>query len=137
MASSAGVASKPGTAVTIREVTRTFPGSVRALGGISLDVPPGQFIALLGPSGCGKSTLLRLIAGLDHPTTGSIDVSGREPVRMAFVFQDAHLLPWRNVLDNVALPLELRQVESHERIEAARATLDQVGLSDAIGRYPA
>src|SRR5437667_218778 len=73
MPSSADVAIKSGAAVTIRDVTRTFGGKIQALGGISLDVPPGQFIALLGPSGCGKSTLLRLIAGLDEITRQRLD----------------------------------------------------------------
>ena len=99
------------------------------LDGIDLEIASGSFVALLGPSGCGKSTLLRLISGLELPTAGDIAVMGRS-VRaqgaaagrarhgdLAFVFQDAHLLPWRNVLDNVALPLELRGVG---RAEARR-----------------
>src|SRR5207248_2499769 len=83
----------------------------------------------------GKSTLLRMIAGLDHPTGGTI--AGVEPAGIAFVFQDAHLLPWRNVLCNVALPLELRGVSKTDRNERAMRAIDQVGLTDAIRRYPA
>lgn len=102
---------------------------------MDLNVPGGEFLAMIGPSGCGKSTLLRIIAGLDHPTAGSI--SGVDPTAIAFVFQDAHLLPWRNVLRNVALPLELRGVDKPTRIERAMAAIEQVGLADAIRRYPA
>ncbi len=112
-----------------------------ALVDLDLDVEPGEFVALLGPSGCGKSTLLRLVAGLDAPTAGAALVDGapalerRAPV--GFVFQDAHLMPWRTVLDNAALPLELAGVPRAERREAARAVLVDVGLEDATSRLPA
>jgi NitT/TauT family transport system ATP-binding protein len=122
---------------------------VAAVQSLSLDIPPGQFIALLGPSGCGKSTLLRMIAGLDEPTEGRVDFgpkpaegstlhysSGRGDSRIAYVFQDAHLIPWRTVLRNVELPLELLDQSRHDRREASLAALAQVGLVDAISRYP-
>ena len=127
-------------AVGVRDATRTFPGGVAALGPISLDVPAGQFIALLGPSGCGKTTLLRMIAGLDRPTTGSVACdAAADPTHagIGYVFQDAHLLPWRSALRNVALPLELRGVPKAERVAAAREALRNVGLTDAADRYPA
>jgi NitT/TauT family transport system ATP-binding protein len=131
----------PATAVPIRieRVSRTFDGGITAVDNLSLDIPAGEFIALLGPSGCGKSTLLRLIAGLDQPTAGSIQIGDGTTHRkaIAFVFQDAHLLPWRNVLRNVALPLELMGVARANRLAAAHEALEQVGLSDAIRRYPA
>jgi NitT/TauT family transport system ATP-binding protein len=136
MQTTAAIGSSSRVGVAIQEVKRTFPGGVQALGGISLEIPHGQFIAIIGPSGCGKSTLLRLIAGLDSPTSGRIEIDKRQ-LPAAFVFQDAHLLPWRNVLHNVALPLELRHVPADERLDAARAVLAQVGLSDALERYPA
>jgi NitT/TauT family transport system ATP-binding protein len=113
---------------------RTFPGGVVAVDHVDLDVAPGEFVALLGPSGCGKSTLLRLVAGLDRPDAGSVEVSGGG---VAFVFQDAHLLPWRTVLQNVALPLELAGAASASRLAAARAAIEDVGLGDAIDRRPA
>src|SRR4051794_34590447 len=109
-----------GVGVKISDVRRTFPGGVTAIERMNLDFPAGQFVALLGPSGCGKSTLLRIIAGLDRPDAGSIQV---ERASIAYVFQDAHLLPWRNVLKNVALPLELQGVAKHDRLDAARDAL--------------
>jgi NitT/TauT family transport system ATP-binding protein len=134
----------PAARIAIRGVSRTFPGGVEAIRNLDLNVAAGEFVAILGPSGCGKSTLLRIIAGLDRPTAGEIwyhdtayERFGEHLPRTAFVFQDAHLLPWRTVLRNVALPLELWK-KSGEHCEArARAAIEQVGLSDAIDRYPA
>ncbi|WP_437293435.1 ABC transporter ATP-binding protein [Sorangium sp. So ce426] len=120
------------------------PGVV-AIDGIDLDIAPGAFVALLGPSGCGKSTLLRLVAGLDRADAGAAVVEAEEApggaggarAPLAYVFQDAHLLPWRSVLENAALPLELAGAPLDERRAAARAALLQVGLADAGARYPA
>jgi NitT/TauT family transport system ATP-binding protein len=123
-----------GIGVELRGVRRTFPGPVPAVDGIDLRIDPGEFVAILGPSGCGKSTLLRMIAGLDKPDSGSIQGPTQA---IAYVFQDAHLLPWRNVLRNVELPLELGGMGSALRRDAAMAALQQVGLSEAVKRYPA
>ena len=115
---------------------------VDVLAGIDLDVPASQFVALLGPSGCGKSTLLRLVAGLDAPDGGSLVVDGRPlrrsepPAAVAFVFQEAHLLPWRTLLRNVLLPLELRGMPRAESRDRALHMLEEVGLTDARERYP-
>jgi NitT/TauT family transport system ATP-binding protein len=128
-----------GISVSVRDVRRVFENSVVALDGLSLDISPGEFVAILGPSGCGKSTLLRLIAGLDRPQGGSIVVQGPTAAArsgIAYVFQDAHLLPWRSVIQNVALPLELMHVDRFARLEASRRAIDAVGLSDAADRYP-
>jgi NitT/TauT family transport system ATP-binding protein len=130
-------------AIQVRDVRRVFEGGVVALDGLSLDIRAGEFVAILGPSGCGKSTLLRIIAGLDQPQAGEVqlqneDGSSRELRRgdVAYVFQDAHLLPWRNVLDNVALPLELMGVDRHKRREQSLVAIERVGLGEAAGRYP-
>jgi NitT/TauT family transport system ATP-binding protein len=103
---------------------------------MSLDIPAGEFLAILGPSGCGKSTLLRMIARLIEPDGGAIHTEPTQP-RIAYVFQDAHLLPWRTVLDNAALPLELLGTDRATRHNAARKVLAQVGLSGTEQRYPA
>jgi NitT/TauT family transport system ATP-binding protein len=125
-------------AIALEGVHRTFRseagGEVPALAGVDLAVAAGDFVALLGPSGCGKSTLLRLVAGLDRPERGTVRA---DAVRVGMVFQDAHLLPWRDVLANVALPLELLGVAAAERRDRAQAAIERVGLGDAARRYPA
>lgn len=125
-------------AIALDGVRKVFQPDVVAVDDLDLEVPEGQFLALLGPSGCGKSTLLRIIAGLDTPTRGSVSIGGNTARHeLAYVFQDAHLLPWRTVLHNVALPLELRGTARTDRLDAARDAIDQVGLGDAADRYPA
>jgi NitT/TauT family transport system ATP-binding protein len=126
-------------AITLRDVRRTFPGGVVAIDGVDLTVAAGELVAILGPSGCGKSTLLRLVAGLDTAQGGEVLVRGGTPgrARVAYVFQDAHLLPWRSVQRNVELPLELAGVRRRTRAEAASRQLAQVGLAEAVDRFPA
>ena len=118
----------------IAALHKVFDNGVVAIENLSLEIQTGEFVAILGPSGCGKSTLLRIIAGLDRPSSGKIEIGTG---KIAYVFQDAHLLPWRNVLRNTALPLELMGTGRNERIAAAREALEQVGLADAFERYPA
>src|SRR5262249_55303824 len=118
--------------IQLRNVSRVFDGGVEAVRAMDLDIAAGEFLAMIGPGGCGKSTLLRMIAGLDRPTAGTI--AGVDPGRIAFVFQDAHLLPWRRVLRNVSLPMELRGHARGHCLERAMAAIEQVGLSDAINR---
>ena len=133
-------------AVDIRGVRRRFriprglfgaEETVLALDGIDLSIEEGSFVALIGPSGCGKSTLLRIVAGLDTPDEGTVEVAARARGEVAYVFQDAHLLPWRSVAANVALPLELRGVPREERDARVLQALREVELSDAASRYPA
>jgi NitT/TauT family transport system ATP-binding protein len=132
-----------GVVVQLEQVRRVFNSRHVVIAGMDLRIDSGEFLAVLGPSGCGKSTLLRMIARLDAPDSGSIRIdpneleTNKDRFQTAFVFQDANLLPWRNVLDNAALPLELMGEAKAKREEKARAVLDQVGLSDALDRYPA
>jgi NitT/TauT family transport system ATP-binding protein len=126
----------PGVVLRLERVRRVFQNNLVAIEGMDLCIDRGEFLAILGPSGCGKSTLLRMIARLAEPDGGRI-IAEPERFRTAFVFQDAHLLPWRNVLDNAALPLELMGVRREERYQKARALLQQIGLGDAEERYPA
>lgn len=105
---------------------------------LDLEVERGEFVTVLGPSGCGKSTLLRLIAGLQPLTSGRLDVGEPgEPPQLGFVFQDPTLLPWRTVLDNIRLPLELQRQPLEQQLQAARQSLQLIGLSedDAL-KYP-
>src|SRR3954471_23102893 len=99
--------------IVVDHVGKTYTNGTIALDDISFDVHEGQFVSLVGPSGCGKSTLLRMIAGLGPITSGRILVEDlpprqarQEKADTAFVFQDATLMPWRNVVGNVELPLE-------------------------------
>jgi NitT/TauT family transport system ATP-binding protein len=122
-----------GVNIKVMGLGRVFE-NVAAIDKLDLCFAAGEFAAILGPSGCGKSTLLRIIAGLDKPTEGGVEI--QPAAKIAYVFQDAHLLPWRNVLKNVALPLELMGTGAAERTRAAQAALEQVGLADALERYP-
>lgn len=128
-------ATSAGVSLNLTGVGRAFDSLV-VIENLDLRVEAGEFLAVLGPSGCGKSTLLRMIAGLIEPTSGQIAADPAQH-QTAFVFQDAHLLPWRTVLDNAALPLELMGAGREQRYAKARAVLAQVGLSEAEDRYPA
>ena len=130
---------KAETAVSARGISKNY-GSVEALKNLSLEFPKGQLTSLLGPSGCGKTTLLKIIAGLLEPTSGEIEVNGKAvtgpgPDR-AFVFQDFALLPWANVLRNVAFGLELRGVDKSEREDIAARYIGEVGLSGFEKSFP-
>ncbi|HEY9378753.1 MAG TPA: ABC transporter ATP-binding protein [Jiangellaceae bacterium] len=125
-----------GTGVRVQGIVKTFgrgPGHTVALGGLDLDVPVGQFICLLGRSGCGKSTLLNLLAGLDEPTAGSVDVGGR---RVAMMFQDATLFPWLTAGGNIALALKLADVPKTERSSRVAELLELVHLGGLEHKRP-
>ncbi len=129
--------------IRISTVHRTFRVEGRdipALNAVSLECAPGSFTALIGPSGCGKSTLLRIIAGLERPDLGDVSIGGTSPLEkcragaLGVAFQDAALLPWRNVRDNIALPLEVlgRGVREHaSRIDQLIALVGLQGFEDA------
>ena len=122
-------------AVTLRGVSKRHgsgDAAVLALDGVSLSVEQGEFLCLVGASGCGKTTLLSLVAGLDQPTTGTIDVHGRT----ALMFQEAALLPWRSAVKNVELALQLRRVPRRERRDRAMELLSLVHLADFADKAP-
>ncbi len=122
--------------ISLAQVDKNFPGTGEVVKPLTLDIPKGQFISFLGPSGCGKSTLLRIIAGLEKPSHGNMTVE--KDTRISFVFQEPQLLPWRTVLENVRLPLELQPEESKgdDRDEASRQALIRVGLGEALSKMP-
>lgn len=111
-----------------------------ALGPVSLDIPPGQFVCLVGPSGCGKSTLIKVMAGLQAPTAGGAflhDVPINKPSpKVGLMFQDATLMPWRTVRDNVGLPLELAGMARAARDGVVDSMLDMLELTDFANNYP-
>lgn len=125
-----------GHAVDLRGVSKVFgrgTDAVTALAGVDLQVRPGEFVVLLGASGCGKTTLLNLVAGLDLPTGGSVDVSGGRP---AVMFQEPALLPWLDAGRNVELPLRLSGVGRTARRARAAELLDLVRLGDQARKRP-
>jgi NitT/TauT family transport system ATP-binding protein len=126
--------------VEVKNVGKTYENGVEALRDVNLTFPKGQLSTLLGPSGCGKTTLLKIIAGLIPRNAGEVWVKGKKvdapgPER-AFVFQDFALLPWADVLRNVAFGLELRGVPRPEREEVARKYIAEVGLMGFEHRPP-
>jgi sulfonate transport system ATP-binding protein len=129
--------SSDGSSVSLRGITKVF-GRQIVLRGIDLDVPPGQFVAIVGRSGCGKSTLLRLLAGLDQPAAGRISIDGatngwRDHVRL--MFQEPRLLPWQRVAANVEVGLSHAPTGADRR-RLAIDTLAQVGLDDRADEWP-
>jgi len=126
--------------VTISDLSKRYGSNPPVLQQINLAIEKGEFISLIGPSGCGKSTLLKLISGLTSASSGSILVDGMTPVNarktVSYIFQDATLLPWRNVTRNVGLGLELEHVSREARKAKVQSLLELVGLSHVAQAYP-
>jgi NitT/TauT family transport system ATP-binding protein len=118
----------------------TAEGRVTAVDNISFDVAPGEFLAVIGPSGCGKSTLFNMIGGLLGGYSGRISVAGETVdgphASIGMVFQEESTFPWRNVIDNIAFPLEIAGLPRRERVERARRFISMVGLDGFEKRYP-
>jgi putative ABC transport system ATP-binding protein len=141
-----------GVAIRTEQLTRHYHmgnAVIRAVDGINLEVPPGEFLAFLGASGSGKSSLLNLLAGLDHPTSGAVFVLGQELGRMTslelsrhrnqtigIVFQSFNLLPRMTVMENVELPLRLAEVPRTSRPARVREALERVGLGARLAHRP-
>ena len=122
---------------------------IRAVDGVSLSIASGEFVALLGQSGSGKSTLLNLLAGLDRPTSGSVQVQGRDLAKMTseqlagyrrndvgMVFQSFHLIPSMTITENVELPMRFAEVDRAERAQRVRESLERVGLGNRLEHRP-
>lgn len=147
------MADSPAALVHILDLSKSYrrgDQSIQVLNHISLDVRAGEFLALMGPSGSGKTTLLNLIAGIDHPDRGTLEVGGVRinelnesdlntwrAAHVGFVFQFYNLIPVITALENVQLPLLLTSLSRSQRIEHAMIALDAVGLTDRQSHYPA
>ncbi|MDR0565301.1 MAG: ATP-binding cassette domain-containing protein [Azoarcus sp.] len=131
---------EPGLGITVQNVAKNF-GERKVLKGIDIAIEPERFLAIVGRSGCGKSTLLRLLAGLEQASSGEILLDGRHPAQCAknaaaqvrIMYQNARLLPWQSVVDNVALGLPGSRAE---RRAVAMEALEQVGLADRSAEWP-
>jgi sulfonate transport system ATP-binding protein len=124
--------------LTLDRVGKTYPNGVHALGGVTLNVDPGEIVAVIGGSGCGKSTLLRAISGLDPASEGAVALDGERITapheKIGVIFQEPRLLPWLKVADNVGFGLRKRS--RPERAQRVTAALNRVGLSDKAAVWP-
>ncbi|MDE7140783.1 MAG: ABC transporter ATP-binding protein [Treponemataceae bacterium] len=138
--------------IGMSEVTKVYAmgeESVHALRGISFEIKQGEFVSIMGPSGSGKSTCMNMIGCLDRPTSGIVEIGGKETAQMSereladlrnrtvgFVFQQYHLLPSMTVLENVMLPLRYQYIDRAERRDRAQAALKRVGLENRLAHLP-
>ncbi|HET7794213.1 MAG TPA: ABC transporter ATP-binding protein [Rhizobacter sp.] len=130
----------PPPVFALDHVDKRFASGLQALSDVSLQVAAGEFVSLLGPSGCGKSTVLRLVAGLDDASSGQVSapaLSNPNAADTAYVFQDATLMPWASVFDNVWLPLRLAGVSRAQAAPRIEAALQSVGLQGFAQAIPA
>jgi NitT/TauT family transport system ATP-binding protein len=125
--------------LVVRDLSAVFPdnnGGLHALGSVTFSVCPQEFICVLGPSGSGKSTLLRILAGLLPPTTGTVSFADGARPKIGFVFQQANLMPWRTVLENIMLPLEIEKIPAQTARQKAQELVELVGLDGFEASLP-
>ena len=125
--------------LTVKNLSVVFPdnnGGLHALDNISFEVCPRDFICFLGPSGSGKTTLLRVLASLLPPTSGKINFNRSQHPKVGMVFQQSNLMPWRSVIDNIKLPLELEGVSESQARAKAHEMIDLVGLNGFEDSWP-
>jgi putative ABC transport system ATP-binding protein len=135
--------------IKLHEVTKTYPGGVKALAGVTLFIGSGELVAIVGPSGSGKSTMLHVIGALDRPSSGEVEIAGHRLAslkdrqlsalrarRIGFVFQSFHLAPGMSTVDNVADGLLYCGVPLKQRRARAIAALERVGLGHRLGHRP-
>jgi NitT/TauT family transport system ATP-binding protein len=141
--------SDAGAVIHLDRVSKVFgkagtEAAYRALDDLNLEVRPGQMLAILGKTGCGKSTIFNMIAGLTEPTSGTVRVTGRDPFadfdsfrgKIAIVFQNDRLLPWRSAVQNVELGLEMLDLPAAERRDTAQLWLTKLGLAGHENDFP-
>lgn len=138
--------------IRMQDVSRIYrmgENEIRALDKISFSVEQGEFLSIMGPSGSGKSTCMNMIGCLDRPTSGIVEINGKETAKMTekelsalrnktigFVFQQYHLLPGLNILENVMFPLRYQKIEKQKRIQKAKEALEKVGLKERFKHRP-
>lgn len=124
--------------IDLRGIGKTYANGTVALGGVDAEIRKGGFVSLVGPSGCGKSTLLRIVAGLIAADAGTLSwpATGERPSDIGFVFQDATLMPWARVAENVWLPLKLAGISKEAAWPRIEASLVRVGLADFANAFP-
>lgn len=124
----------------ISKIYHTLDGETKALDDISFDVDRGEIISIVGPSGCGKSTILSIIAGLIQPSSGEVFINGKKTEgankNIGYMFQSDHLFPWRTIIENVLIGLEIQKKLDKESIKRVNRLLDTYGLRDFKNHYP-
>lgn len=123
-------------AITLSNISKVYANGTIALDDFSLTIGEGEFVSLLGPSGCGKSTVLRIIAGLGQMTSGKLSLEGHNRRKLAFVFQEAALMPWATVQKNVYLPLKLAGITKRAAASAIAEAIELVDLQGFEQSYP-